>query len=251
MLKRFILAFALLGVCASVSWGQITQVGSTTCAFSSDNRTAVITDMNTTGATLLVRAHIYGQGAANTLNDSLSNSYTNLTERCISSSACVRISYTTSATPSVGSGQDFEAADSFPLSSYPVLCVAAFSGTDGTQFDNESGNIPGLAVANKPGSIDPAGTDSLFITAIAWGLGVASAPAIDNGFGGLVSDMTSTNHYAAAIAHLVHTGSAALDPEWTWSGGNDTSVSGMAVFSPSGGGGGGSQPNRMMTLGVR
>lgn len=184
--------------------------------------------INTTGADLLVVGINQFQGTIQTLTDSKSNTWTQLTLRQGTDPRSV-LFYAKNAT--VDSSHTFTYTGT---TIYPVLNVMAFSGSDlSAPFDAENGNNgSGTSLATNSCAVNNAGevvVANLCTTAAITGLNIGSS------FTGLVSTAYSAgNNIGGAMAYKI--ASSAENPSWGWT----TSVpgaTGIASFKAAAAGG--------------
>jgi len=117
-------------------------------------------------------------------------------------------------------------------SSYPAICVAAFSGVAPTSpYEVESG----LAKANpspiSPGSVTPTVANSLFISANSGGGGSAYFQSIGSGFTSVGTAPATGNSFSTELAYLIGTGLTPQNPSSAWSSPSGLTAA-IAVFSP-------------------
>jgi hypothetical protein len=161
-------------------------------------------NIDTTGANLIVGSVADAFDDDLTVSDSLTNIWTKLTLRAGASTDRVRLYYTLPT--SVGSGHNFSINDVF--FNFPSLCIIAYSGAMVSPYDQQSGTSAG---GTQPGSITPPGNGTLFIAA----RNGSSGATIDSGFS-IVESVTGTR--PSQLAELIQVTAAAINP--TWSGGN-------------------------------
>lgn len=171
--------------------------------------------INTTGATLLVVAISESAGGQVTVSDNKSNTWTVLTGQD-GSQPDSRIYYV--ANPTVGAGHTFTSTGG---STFSVLSVAAFSGVVTTlPFDQQNGSsaAPYSNTTAKPGSITPTQDNEVVVC----GFGTVSDPGtltIDSGFAITnQTPFTGGTNYGGALAYLIQSTAAAVNPEWGFTG---------------------------------
>ncbi len=171
--------------------------------------------LDTTGCTLLVIAEHHYQGTSG-ISDNKGNTWTPLTETGNSGSYFTHLFYCVN--PTVGSGHTFTTAATFA-----TISIAGFSGNSGSPFDAESGNANGT-----PGSITPAQSAELFVTAVTGSGGPTFAGV--SGFTILDGTVQSGgDNLYGGIAYKIKTDASAENPTWT-AGGGSISSSRMVAF---------------------
>jgi hypothetical protein len=164
--------------------------------------------INTTGATLLV-ACVSCQTSAHAPTDSKSNAWTLLTGNSFSGNGWSGIYYC--ASPIVGSGHTFTPNGTFPGGDF-----LAFSNVSSSPIDQYIlGIYTGTSPANA-GSITPTKNNELII-AFAGGQSWTSI-SIGSGFILDAQNYQSGVDYGYAAAYLIQTTTAAVNPNWTFSG---------------------------------
>ncbi|MFM2357274.1 MAG: hypothetical protein RJA61_11 [Candidatus Parcubacteria bacterium] len=177
--------------------------------------------IDTTGANLIVVVVSWYSGAANTLSDSKGNTWTALTAYAAGNTQ-QRIYY--AYNPTVGSGHTFTATNS----SYPSIAVSAWSGAATSPYDVENGSSGSGITSKQPGSVTPSENNELIITGL--GFDTSNTLSINSGF--TISNQlnyTVGNYMGGAMAYLVQTTSAAVNPTWSWSSSMGVST-GIATF---------------------
>lgn len=181
--------------------------------------------VDTTGASLLVFS-IAQQGTDVTVSDSKTNSWTGLT--VYGSTTKCRIFYV--ASPIVGTGHTFTVSGT---STFSIGFVAAFSGVKlTTPFESQSGATGTTTI--QAGSVTPAENGALVIAALAGGATFSTLSlTIGSGFTrtDAASYITSTN-YGGALAYLVQSTAAAVNPTWNPASGTPALTATNAVFAP-------------------
>lgn len=203
------------------------------------NTTASI---DTTGATLLVAgvSSDSGNGTSKVVTDSKSNTWTRVGRYATGGSEQIEIYY--SSPSSVGSSHTFTCNHA-----YGTIFVQAFSGiTTSSPLDTFNGASGSGITSLQPGSVTPANSASLVVTA----LGIGGGQGTD----AINSSYTITNDYALIGGTAYGGGMAwntitgATNPTWSnWTSSTASAIS--AVFIPSGGGGATTVPMRSL-LGV-
>lgn len=182
--------------------------------------------IDTTGADLLV-VNMTGLTNLNSfsISDSKSNSWTLLTER-MGGDISTQLAWCSPS--SVGTGHTF--TFSFIGASFGSLQVGAFSGTNASPFETETGSGTSGASSLQPGSIAPSQGGELFISGNVQretdGNGVSCDMPIlqQNPFAG-------GNNFAGAMAYLIQPSTASVNPVWSWSG-SYAAAAAMASFKP-------------------
>jgi hypothetical protein len=129
----------------------------------------------------------------------------------------------------VGTGHTFTSGGSFC-----AACFAAFSGVQtSSPFDVENGANSQNSAAST-GSVSPNQASSLIIA----GIGVASGATYSiNASFSITNSVAGVGgvNYGAAMAYLVQTSASAVNPAWTFAGGQSAAVE-IAVFKAVAGG---------------
>lgn len=142
------------------------------------------------------------------------------------------------ANPTTSASHTFQTDDP----DYPAICVAAFADTAVAPADQTSQATATDATTIQPGSITPAEGNELVITAVCYEVLTVS---INGAF--TITDQVSAlggTSEGLALAYLIQTSAAAVNPTWTAAGSptlggsNDLAVV-MATFKSLEGGGGG------------
>lgn len=166
--------------------------------------------INTTGADILV-VGISDIGGSGTITDSKGNTWTPLS-LATQGSLHARLVYAKS--PTVGSGHTFTVTDT---GGFPSIYVAAFSGSNlSAPFDQENTGTSASGTTVQPGSITPSADNELIVTMEA----TNSTPkpySIDSGFVITDSSNNAGSNFAGALACLIQTSAAAVNPTWTMS----------------------------------
>lgn len=171
--------------------------------------------IDTTGASLLNAAVAFVPSSPPTISDSKGNTWTALTNYTSFSVESLQFYYV--ANPTVGSGHTFTDGG---LNTISTANFAAFSGAATVSpFDVENGAINGPSPL-QPGSITPSANGEVVLASIADFSGTAS---VDSGF--TITDQAATTggqYFGCALAYLVQTSAAAVNPTWTVGGGGYT-----------------------------
>lgn len=169
--------------------------------------------LDTSGASLLVISVCQYSGvAAQAPTDSKSNTWTALTEQKEAIEASNRLYYV--ANPTVGSGHTFTVA---ATGIFSVTQIAAFSGVKtSSPFDQQNGNKTFDSISSfQPGSVTPGEDNELIIAAIAASrsttFSINSSMTITNS-----SDYNSGVSEGGALAYLVQSSFAAINPTWSF-----------------------------------
>jgi hypothetical protein len=193
---------------------------------SADNPTTGAID--TTGANLLVvSVSQYNGTGAGTLSDSKSNTWTPLTAKVGPSEAYNRLFYC--ASPVVGSGHTFT-SNSTGL--FGAIAVQAWSGANASPFDVQNGATAGSGLTIQPGSVTPSQNNSLIIASVDPAGNAMSAYLIDNGFTITDSVNSGPGVEGLAMAYLLQSTAAAMNPNWSWTGSSNDIAATIAVFKP-------------------
>lgn len=206
---------------------------SSALAASTNTTDATTSAINTTGATLIVIVITsYSPGQPPTVSDSKGNTWTARTSYSDSVTySRVRIYYCSS--PSVGSGHTFTAGNG-GTAAYPVISVAAFSGTLlASPYDTENGtSAPSTIATLATGSVTPATDGSVLICGLTTNAGPGTT-TINNGFTLLgSSNWTISQHLGHASGYLIQTTAAAVNPAFSWGTASNSAAATVAVFKP-------------------
>lgn len=190
------------------SWSFLTSAS----AASSGGSDITTPAINTTGANLIVAGVASGANAP-AISDSRSNIWARL--NIYSGGPNIALFYC--YIPIVGSGHTFSTTSS----NAPSLFVAAFAGASSSPLDQQDGAGASSGItAVQPGSITPGQSNELIVTF----LGIAasgniSVSGVNQGFTIAGSETFSAgNNYGGAMAYLIQSTAAAVDPTWIVSG---------------------------------
>lgn len=180
----------------------IAFVGSKSAAGSTGATTA---SLDTTGATLLVITTSSENGAAPTVSDSKSNTWTPLTN--IEFADRSQIFY--AVNPAVGSGHTFTANANFI-----AFAALAYSGVTTTSpFDVENSALSSTSPF-QTGSVTPSVDNELIITTLG---GRDVTNSINSGFTIRESLILSPGtNFSMTVADLIQTSASAVNPTWTY-----------------------------------
>ncbi len=171
--------------------------------------TSVTTDaINTSTADFIVLCvSAVGNFGANTVSDNKSNSWNALTYR---GSGTAGIQFYWSVPTTVGSGHTFQVTTS-GNSSYPSICVAAFSGGKQTAPNDQQNGADGAGNPTvSSGSITPSEDNCLIVSAVSASSG--STPAVDSG---MTVIETEDGFIGSALAYKIQTTAAAINAGWS------------------------------------
>jgi hypothetical protein len=186
--------------------------------------------IDSTGANLLILVVKWYSGTTQNIsvNDSKSNTWLTdptLKYRNSGSSESVQLFYCRSS-PTVGTNHS---ASVTGAETYAVLAFLSFNVESGVDFREAVGNANGTGVSTRqPGSLTPAVNDALIITGCNGD--TTSSFAVDSGFSAQSINYGAGNNIAGATAYLIQSTAAAVNPEWTFSGGVGPALL-QAVFS--------------------
>lgn len=205
--------------------------------------------VDTNGANFIVLAIGYaGAGSTPTVSDSKGNTYTPLTPATFSDSYC---RFYFAENPTVGSGHTWTVTGA---NSYPSISMQAWANAlTASVFDqqNAGSTTPSYtATSVQPGSVTPGSNNQLIVTAVSNYADMSNVSrSINAGFtiSGQVGNVPAIS-YPLALAYLVQTTAAAVNPTWSWSS-SERANSVIATFKSSGGGGGSSRPMRLAGAG--
>lgn len=164
--------------------------------------------MDTTGATLILVAvaHFTFSGDP-VVTDSAANTWT-LVGSYGGSSPEMSLYYCDA--PNVSATHTFAAADA---TLYGSIAAIAFSGTDSAPEDEVGAAATSTTL--QPGSITPAGNDSVLISAFASGNSQHGTASIDSGFEAALNGVASGDIFNVALSYKIQTTAAEEDVEWT------------------------------------
>lgn len=177
---------------------------------SSDSNGFTTGSMDSSGASLLVLAVSYAQGAAPTISDSKSNTWTGLTaQENAGGGASVRLYYV--ANPTVGSSHTFTCTGA---ASFPALSVASYRNVlqSVTPFDQQNGAKNASAGTLATGSVTPSFANELLVAAVGCN---ANPSSIDSSFTTRGLENLTANSFGCGLADLIQTAAAAANPTWT------------------------------------
>lgn len=165
--------------------------------------------IDTTGADLLV---VSTSGGAETLTDSKSNTWTPITAYGPGGATPVsELWYVRGG--SVGAAHTFTAN----VGGFSIVAVSAFSGSAISPLDQETGGFTGAGTTSRQnGLITPSENNELIVSMLSLS-GDTSNTAIDSGFTLTDSmDAIAFVEYGGAMAYIIQTTAAAVDPTWSW-----------------------------------
>lgn len=202
--------------------------------------------IDTSGASLIVvNASWYnGTTADGTLTDSASNTWSLLTKKSLAVSISNRLFYC--ANPITSATHTFTYNGT---SIFPSLDVSSFSGAaTSSPFDVENG-ATGSGTTVQPGTVTPSENGELIVSGTAFS--IIATVSID-------SSLTITNqtnfsagaNEGGALAYLVQSTAAAINPTWTSSASQVAFIATIATFKQQAAGGRASKNIHPWTLGV-
>lgn len=193
--------------------------------------TATTSAIDTTGAKFLVVMTTSSSGNANspTLTDSKSNSWTSMTERADGDTRN-RIWYCKTS-PVVGSGHTFTVSI---VADFGRVGLAVMAFSDVVLSQDQEANHSQSPSGIQPGSITP-GTNGEILVCLCANTNT-NAVAIDSGFTIAQAHVSVLWGQGMALAYKIQSTAAAINPAWTWAGGNATTLTEIASFSTSVGG---------------
>lgn len=192
----------------------------------SANNTDVTTDaVDTTGAGIItVSAVWFSSGGTGTLTDSKGNNWTNVVHsEAGSPNTC--IIFRSQNSPTVGSGHTFTLSGGASLI-YPAIAFAAFTGT-AVSVDATNGfgaNVSSI----QPGSVTPSQDDCLIVTSI--GFYNNNGMSINSGFSTPIESARVASAVGNALSYLIQGTAGAVNPTWSWAGGDNQASTAIAVF---------------------
>lgn len=185
--------------------------------------------VNSAGSTLFVAGSSGYRSPYPLQSDSKSNTWTGLTGQAPGGGVAVKLWYVPS--PTTDGAHTFSADGGDVGTTYSCDGALGFSGV--TTLDAEAaGNALGNVFTSiQPGSITPAQSGEVFVTAIRWDTGAATTWAIDSGFT-ILFQVASAGGPGFAIAYKIKTDALAENPSWTPTGSLAAAATTMAAFKP-------------------
>lgn len=183
--------------------------------------------INTSGANFLIILISSQQGTSYTISDSKSNTWRALTLKATAGTQQARLYYATTTTK-IGASHTFTITGS---NVYATIYVQAFSNvSQSSTFDKENG-ASGTGTSIQPGSVTPANNNALIISGLSFNQS-STMQAINSGFTRTSwKNFGSGNNYGGAMAYLIQTTAAAVNPTWSNYSGGDTESAVIAVFN--------------------
>ena len=180
-------------------------------------------DLDTTGANLIVITINTYSVPSSGPSDSKSNTWTELTMASDGGFHRVRVYYCYN--PTVGSGHNFSTS-----LGYSGMGVMAFSGIASSPFDQESGASASSTTTVQPGSITPSQANTVQIFAWEHDNQVVT-PSVNSGFtiNGSVTP-SGGNYTGGGSAYRIATSASAVNPTLTLSGTSNVLVCHLSVF---------------------
>ena len=196
----------LIPVAAGGGYSFVT--GTTASANGSNPTTAAV---NTTGVDLMIVVVGWFNSSQSTtpptITDSKSNTWAALTVRNTGTNSGTVIFY--SRVTSVGSGHTFTLTGTFSS-----ICVAGFSGSISSPFDQENGAGSTSASTLATGSVTPTNDNQLIIASVESG-GAGDPFSINSSFTIAVQDNGGADSFPSGLAYKIQTTAAAINPTWT------------------------------------
>lgn len=214
------------GVPSSGGGGSGFSLLSNTSCQSSGGANCTTSAINCTGASLITAGISLGSNPGG-VTDSSGNTYTD----GVSTGGAVRNSIWYVISPVVTSSMTFTSNAS---GNYPTLNVACWSaGTTPIVDQHNSANTSSPTSTFQPGSVTPTVNNELIISSIAYD--ISDVSSIDSSF-------TITNHsaysnsnsYGGAMAYLVQSTAASVNPTWTMTSNNDINATILSFKTTSG-----------------
>jgi hypothetical protein len=175
--------------------------------------------LNTTGATLLVAEVVDVTTTTTAPTDSLSNTWTPLTQYTGTAGAA-QFYYVCS--PTTSSSQTFTNS----VGGGSVLFIVAFSGTAASScLDTSNGAAASNVSSLQTGSITPSATGELLVAGVA--NAATYAPSINDSF--TLTDTETSYSPGSGVAYLVDGAASAINPTWSISN-NSALVANIAAF---------------------
>jgi len=183
-------------------------------AASGDLSNVTVSNLNTTGADLILAFGAYNAGTGFSINDTKMNIWNPLTEISDVAGQTCRMFW--SRPNYVGSNHSFNGNTSF---GFLTMAIAAFSGSKGTPFDQQNGASQSAgATGFSSGLVQPIFLNELIVTGIC--LFWSSDPtSIDSNFILLdhIAGVPSVN-FGCGLAYKIKRDNAPENPLWVWSG---------------------------------
>lgn len=192
----------------------------------SANTTDVTTDAaDTTGAGLIVvSANWYTPGGVGVLTDSKGNNWTNIVH-VEGASPVSGVLFRSQNSPTVGSGHTFTLSGGASVI-YPSVAFFAFSGT-AVSVDATNG-LGGFSSTAQPGSVTPSEDSCLIVSGI--GFYNNNGMSINSGFSTPIEAARVAEAIGTAGSYLIQTSAGAVNPTWSWAGGDNQFATTSAVF---------------------
>lgn len=190
--------------------------------------------IDTTGADLIVFGACTFSGADDIDSDSEGNTWTPLNNVGPDNDINVRSNYVVS--PNVGASHTFTYTES---NSFPTLIPTAWSGVDTADaLEAQAAGAQNNGVESiQPGSITPANDGVLILTFISFENDPGNI-SVDSGFTILESLPGAGGvAVAGAVAYLIQSSAASVNPTWSWDGGTVDAATSMVAFNPADAGG--------------
>jgi hypothetical protein len=195
------------------------------------------TDIDATGASLVVIVLSDASVAATITSDSYSNTWTAST-RYGGSFGYGRLFY--AVNPSVGAGFNVTVDGDFT-----TYVIAAFSGAATAAPADVQAGVSSGSSPLSPGRVTPNQNDSLVLSWVCAN-SFSGAPTVDGSFTRIDYQ---TAGVSSVLGYLIQTTAQAANPAWTFTGGGSGLGAQNIVFKPAAGGGGGTTA-RLTLLGV-
>lgn len=214
-----------------MAWGS-SPVASLTAVLGSGGTSG---SMDTTGADTLFLTVSCLASDTPTVSDSKSNTWTLIRSQNDSGALVKNVLYRSDTPASVGSGHTFTVTPG----TFIGVAVTAFAGGATSSIldqQNSTGSGAGASTIHL-GSITPTVDNTLVITSLETSDGV-DASSINQSFTIATHVAAGGSNFGAALAYLVQTTAAAVDPTWTNSGGSNYLAANIANFKTAAGGGG-------------
>lgn len=154
-------------------------------------------------------------------SDSLDNVWTLLTPQVNTNGTGLAMYYCVN--PNVGPTETFESDNQ-----YANVAAVGFSGAGSSPFDQTDG-AAGTGGTIQAGSVTPSASGELIIAAVAVGQG-SGAISIDSGFTITDSGLFAPAPFGLALAYLIQTSAAPVNPTWTIPSGGFGSGATTATF---------------------
>lgn len=170
--------------------------------------------IDTTGADFILALQAIADGYNVTPTDSKGNTWVQVANSYTRTNVRVRV--WKCIPTSVGTGHTFTAPDNGGLNPpFGTMFIQPFSGALQTTPEDQINGANNFASTIQPGSITPSENDCIILSV--FGINAAGLPiSIGSGFTKTQDqEFSSGNYYGGAVAYLIQTTAAAINPTWT------------------------------------